>query len=381
MKKSTSILLTFAAIAAVPVMAIGCGHEHDYNVLKTGDSQHWYECSCGEKDPKGAEACYDYDGTDGKHDGKCDVCNAPVDFFKSAEVGAYTYKSSAEAENYRALMLNADGTGVYAMISDTTYLFGNDVTCERINEGNFKYQFFDGEDGTVVNFYFAENGTLMLAYGSDPVAAYNKEEDFTMPEPRLPLVTGKYEGSYSDGDVTVTVAFSIYDSLDGGYYTDSLGKDYDGMIAAGYFSYKDFSNPLNPVYFNAGVVANADGTITLTVNGTSFDLNKTGPAEHPAEPDPEEPDPDTDGETYTGHDPNYDLDVTFVINDGWTEAIYTDSDGSRCVLSLTETAEGVYTYNDGTDYMAGTITVNDDGTLTIDDNYGDESYIITKTQE
>lgn len=76
MGKKGKIIFGLAVGAMIPAVLTGCGHEHDYGKeLKTNETQHYYECSCGEKkDAENHEATNTYSHNDNHHWKDCIDC-------------------------------------------------------------------------------------------------------------------------------------------------------------------------------------------------------------------------------------------------------------------------------------------------------------------
>lgn len=90
------ILMTLAVLAVAPaIMLSGCGHKHNHGSdLKYDSTNHWYECSCGDKkDVKGHEASANYSHNETHHWKDCVDCGFDI----SLEQHACTLEIQAEA--------------------------------------------------------------------------------------------------------------------------------------------------------------------------------------------------------------------------------------------------------------------------------------------
>ena len=96
MGKKTKIILGLAMGAMIPAMLTGCGHKHDYGTeLKHNDTQHYYECSCGEKkDAEDHEASATYAHNDTHHWKDCVDCGYDL------TIAQHTYDQEIAEEAY-----------------------------------------------------------------------------------------------------------------------------------------------------------------------------------------------------------------------------------------------------------------------------------------
>ena len=96
MGKKTKIILGLAMGVMIPAILTGCGHKHDYGTeLKHNDTQHYYECSCGEKkDAENHEASATYAHNDTHHWKDCVDCGYDL------TIAQHTYDQEIAEETY-----------------------------------------------------------------------------------------------------------------------------------------------------------------------------------------------------------------------------------------------------------------------------------------
>ena len=89
------IILGLAVGAMIPAVLTGCGHKHGFGEeLKANETQHYYECSCGEKkDAQNHEASATYAHNETHHWKDCTGCGYDL----TIEQHAYTQEVDTEA--------------------------------------------------------------------------------------------------------------------------------------------------------------------------------------------------------------------------------------------------------------------------------------------
>lgn len=119
------------------------GHTHNHNQLKKDDDYHWYECSCGDANPKIAHS-------DNNIDGSCDTCGAKVEVEvpglspapttpqtpvipNHPTSGDSSFLGQTPEQIYNSALKQLLGTGNY------TFNAHHDIAMGMINSGYYMY--------------------------------------------------------------------------------------------------------------------------------------------------------------------------------------------------------------------------------------------------
>ena len=168
MRKKSKIILGLAISATIPAVLTGCEHNHDYGTqLKSNESQHYYECSCGEKkDAENHEVTGTWITTDTHHFKECNDCGYDIDYATHAfnqEVVTDDYLKTAATTTTKAVYWKSCICGVKSntetfesgklladmanvTMSSDEIVYGDNYSVSNIDgEATIEYKFL-GED-------------------------------------------------------------------------------------------------------------------------------------------------------------------------------------------------------------------------------------------
>ena len=120
-KKTLGIILATGAIIPASMALASCGHKHSYDSnLKSDATQHWEECSCGDKkNAENHEAATNYSHNETHHWKDCTECGYDL------TVAQHTYDQEVENETY------------FVSENETTVTYNKSCVCGVIGTDTF----------------------------------------------------------------------------------------------------------------------------------------------------------------------------------------------------------------------------------------------------
>lgn len=164
MGKKSKIILGIAVAAMVPAILTGCGHKHDYGTtLKHSDTQHYYECECGEKkDVENHEAGAVYAKNDTHHWKDCIDCGYDL------VIEAHNFNQEVATSDYLKTAATATTKAVYYKScvcgKAGTETFETDKTIATITNLVIAGKTYDGTAVTAPTFNKNSDGVAVIEY-------------------------------------------------------------------------------------------------------------------------------------------------------------------------------------------------------------------------
>ena len=227
MGKKSKIILGLAVGAMIPAMLTGCGHKHKYGTdLKSNDTQHYYECSCGKKkDAENHEELATYSHNDTHHWKDCADCGYDLTIEQHSfnqEVASSDYLKTAATATTKAVYYKSCICG-----KSGTETFETDKTTATITNLAISGKTYDGTAVTAPTFDKTSDATAVVEYKlksaddntyttTAPIDAGQYTVRVTLPE------TISYTGVSATQDFTISKATTEITNL------VILGKTYDG---------------------------------------------------------------------------------------------------------------------------------------------------------
>lgn len=166
MRKKSKIILGLAVGAMIPAMLTGCGHKHEYGTdLKSNDTQHYYECSCGEKkDAENHEPSATYAHNDTHHWKDCVDCGYDLTIEQhnlNQEVASSDYLKTAATATTKAVYYKSCVCGKKGSDTDT---FEADKASANIANLAISGKTYDGIAVTAPTFTKTSDATAVIEY-------------------------------------------------------------------------------------------------------------------------------------------------------------------------------------------------------------------------
>ena len=165
MGKKGKIILGLAVGAMIPAMMTGCGHKHAHSEdLKYNETQHYYECSCGnKKDAENHEASTIYQSSDTHHWKDCVDCGYDLNIEQhnfNQEVVASSYLKTPATTTARAVYYKSCECGK----AGTTETFESGKKLGAITNLAIANKIYDGQPIATPTYDKNTNGTVTIEY-------------------------------------------------------------------------------------------------------------------------------------------------------------------------------------------------------------------------
>lgn len=255
MGKKSKIILGLATAAMIPAILTGCGHEHEYGKeLKSNDTQHWYECECGEKkDVENHEAATTYTPGDTHHWKDCSDCGYDLTIEQhnyNQEVATSDYLKTAATVTTKAVYYKSCVCGKAG-----TETFEADKTTATITNIVMSGKTYDGSAVAAPTFDKNSDGTAVVEYKV-------KTADDNTYTTTAPTNAGEY-----------TVRVSVPETIE--YTSTSATKDF--TIAKATANLENVALPAIIVYgddYDVNFLTNSNGVVTYEWYRGSLELSE-----------------------------------------------------------------------------------------------------------